>query len=199
MRILKNRRKKVQELVLALEPYERSNFGSKESDEVEDEAKRALQECFSKLKDISPDKVHKEDRHFYMVNLMLFADALRKRQYAYACNELRTLNYNSEMLQQRVYFNLLMLYNKHLGGDVPVWKLFKAKEKKRQSEYLGGIKFDETIDLAQSWVSGKPKEEQIILLDYMMEVIKTAMCIGEKVGTFGRGNRCRFEFNRCVC
>lgn len=193
MRILKNRRKKVQELTLALEPYERSNFGSKESDKVEGEAKRALQEFFSKFKEISPDKVHKEDRHFYMVNLMLFADALRKRQYAYACNELRTLNHNSEMLQQRVYFNLLMLYNKHLGGDVPVWKLFKVKEKKQQSEYLGGIKFDETIDLAQSWVSGKSKEEQIILLDYMMEVIKTAMCIGEKVGTFSGNERPRLE------
>lgn len=184
---------KVQALMRGLEPFEESNFGGVVSEDKNKRAKEALQEFFEKFIVIKPDKKFREDMNFYLVNMMLFADALRQGQFAIACNELRTLNHNSEVLQQRIYLNLIALYNKYLGGNISMRNFFKVKEKKQQSEYLGGIKFDETIDLAQSWVNGKPKEEQIILLDYMMEVIKTAMCIGEKVGTFSGNERPRLE------
>lgn len=89
-------------------------------DEVYDEdgAKKALIGFFQNLEKIKPSKIlntgFREEYYSFFINLMLFYDALSNGKYCIACHELLSLYHYEPILQERIYYNLLLLYREYL-------------------------------------------------------------------------------------
>lgn len=95
------------------------NYSGAIFDEPCDEAaaKMDLLSFYSVLRKCMPDKricVGMRGYYAYLINLLPFQQALEKGKYSLACHELETLFVSHPILQQRIYYNLLLLEKRYL-------------------------------------------------------------------------------------
>lgn len=93
---------------------------NKAADDVQEQARLALAELFATMRKCNPDrKFHSVDTgHFtFMRNFLPICEALEKRDYCWACHELLTLFHYEPVFQRRIFYPLLWLLSKYIGGE----------------------------------------------------------------------------------
>lgn len=82
------------------------------------EAKSELNNFFKVLQSCRPDRKlnlgFRTGYYSFLINLLPLQKALENQKYALACHELETLFAYEPILQERIYCNLWLLYEKYL-------------------------------------------------------------------------------------
>ena len=90
-------------------------FG-KDCNEIQ--AKEVLADFFAVLCEAAPEKELEipsgATYYSFLVNMIPIRNALKQRKYALACHELASLFYHDGVLQERIYYNLIDLYQKYV-------------------------------------------------------------------------------------
>lgn len=85
----------------------------------EEKAQTVLLNFFNALQKIKPDKKLnlglRTGYYSFLINMIPLQQAVSNNKYALACHELCTLFYNEPILQERIYYNLMLLYKTYLG------------------------------------------------------------------------------------
>lgn len=105
-------------LKVLVDKLEKVDFDAYNDNHNEIEEKNALQvlsefrDKFSKLK---PHKKSSEEIYNHNIVIFLHIDnALLKKEYAKACHEIISLNHYTDIMQARIFHNLLSLLNKYI-------------------------------------------------------------------------------------
>ena len=81
-------------------------------------AKEVLTDFFAVLCEAAPEKELEipsgGNYYSFLVNMIPMRNALKQKKYALACHELSSLFYHDGVLQERIYYNLIDLYQKYV-------------------------------------------------------------------------------------
>lgn len=81
-------------------------------------AKEVLADFFAVLCEAAPEKeleIPSGGTYYsFLVNMMPMRNALKQKKYALACHELASLFHHEGVLQERIYYNLIDLYQKYV-------------------------------------------------------------------------------------
>lgn len=80
-------------------------------------AKEILRDFFAVLCAAAPDKeleMPRDNYYSFLLNMIPMRNALKQKKYALACHELATLFHYEAVLQERIYYNLIDLYQKYV-------------------------------------------------------------------------------------
>ena len=148
----------------------------------EDLAKKELAEFFEVFQKCGPDKKlfinnRNESYYSFMERIIQLKQALLKEQYTLACYRLWELFREEPIFQERIYRPLCTLYSNHIKHNSDVTEIRRAvinmnvKANKHSCPLEGIIAYRSLIYKAQIMIENKPKEEQMLILTYIMDVI----------------------------
>lgn len=107
-----NSDKKLRQLIEELKKY--SSFDVREDNE---QAKIAITNFFNQFVKLKPHGEYKAARignnYSYMINLLPMRQRLLDKNYNGFCHELLTLDHYEDILQKRIFHNVIYLYNTH--------------------------------------------------------------------------------------
>ena len=108
-----SRQEKLNFIIAELQEFD---LYSSENNNVE--AEKAVIEFFEKFMQIEPDEnLHlgaRKNYFSYMIQMLCLKKALEHKNYQAFCHELLTIHHYEQILQKRIYYNLIYLYNAYL-------------------------------------------------------------------------------------
>ena len=111
-----NSDKKLRQLIHDLKNY--SSFNVREDNE---QAKAAISAFFTQFEKLRPHNEYSaariDNNYSYMINLLPMRQRLLDKNYNGFCHELITLDHYEDILQKRIFYNVIHLYNTHFEVD----------------------------------------------------------------------------------
>lgn len=81
------------------------------------EAKKVLEVFFKNFVNLSPNKNNnvgaRHNYYSYLIQMLQIHNMLIKKDYTSCCQEILTLYHYENILQKRIYYNLIYLYNNY--------------------------------------------------------------------------------------
>ncbi len=116
-----NSDKKLKQLIDELSKY--SSFDIREDNK---QAKTAIADFFKQFVKLDPHNKYSAARignnYSYMINLLPMRQCLVDKNYNRFCHELITLDHYEDILQKRIFYNVIYLYSIHFEVDNDVSK-----------------------------------------------------------------------------
>ncbi len=108
-----SKQKRLNSIIVKLQKFD---LYSPENNNVE--AEKAVREFFEEFMRIKPDeKFHlgaRKNYFSYMIQMLCLKEALENEDYQAFCHELLTIHHYEMILQKRIYYNLVYLYDTYL-------------------------------------------------------------------------------------
>ncbi len=116
--------KKLKQLIDEINKY--SSFNIREDNK---QAKTAIVDFFKQFVKLDPHNKYSTARignnYSYMLNLLPMRQSLLDKNYNRVCHELITLNHYEDILQKRIFYNVIYLYNTQKNGVIATAEDFR--------------------------------------------------------------------------